>query len=170
MPDENPFEPDETPEQQDRRIGRMIRENADKRMSVAAPLERTLEGDRAKLVIEIARELYDRFLMGGWEPQDAYHQIEVWLLAYAAAVSKASREELAVVRKDLEIADLDAEHYRIGGLQWSEISQEWETKAKAAEARISELERELADRDRQIKGLTEDALRLISEAEIRSKP
>jgi hypothetical protein len=30
--EENPFEPPETREQQDRRVGRMIRENADKRM------------------------------------------------------------------------------------------------------------------------------------------
>ena len=32
--DENPFEPSETREQQDRRVGRTIRENADKRMHV----------------------------------------------------------------------------------------------------------------------------------------
>jgi hypothetical protein len=34
---------------------------------------------RQELVAEIARELYDRFVMGGWEPQDAYEQIEEWL-------------------------------------------------------------------------------------------
>jgi hypothetical protein len=31
------------------------------------------------LVMMIARELYDRFVMGGWEPQDAYPQIRRWL-------------------------------------------------------------------------------------------
>lgn len=36
---------------------------------------RTQEG----LVAEIARELYDRFVMGGWEPQDAYPDIREWL-------------------------------------------------------------------------------------------
>jgi hypothetical protein len=32
-----------------------------------------------ELVTEIARELYDRFVMGGWEPQDAHEQIAEWL-------------------------------------------------------------------------------------------
>lgn len=32
-----------------------------------------------ELVIEIGRELYDRFVMGGWEPQEAYPQIREWL-------------------------------------------------------------------------------------------
>jgi len=31
MQNDNPFEPPKTPEEQDRRIGRMIRDNADKR-------------------------------------------------------------------------------------------------------------------------------------------
>lgn len=35
--------------------------------------------DQELLVQEIARELYDRFVMGGWEPQDAYPQIREWL-------------------------------------------------------------------------------------------
>lgn len=35
--------------------------------------------ERAQLIAEIARELYDRFVMGGWEPQDAYAQIGEWL-------------------------------------------------------------------------------------------
>jgi hypothetical protein len=34
---------------------------------------------KEELVIEIARELYDRFVMGGWEPQDAYPSIRAWL-------------------------------------------------------------------------------------------
>lgn len=28
-----------------------------------------------QIVIDLARELYDRFVMGGWEPQDAYPTI-----------------------------------------------------------------------------------------------
>jgi hypothetical protein len=32
-----------------------------------------------QLVIDLARELYDRFVMGGWEPQDAYPQIRAML-------------------------------------------------------------------------------------------
>jgi hypothetical protein len=31
------------------------------------------------LTAEIARELYDRFVMGGWSPEDAYEQIDAWL-------------------------------------------------------------------------------------------
>jgi len=38
------------------------------------------EQEEDELVVEIARELYDRFVMGGWEPQDAYPQIRVWML------------------------------------------------------------------------------------------
>jgi hypothetical protein len=45
-------------------------------IGAAAPSgERTAE----ELVVEIARELYDRFVMGGWQPQDAYPQIRRWL-------------------------------------------------------------------------------------------
>jgi hypothetical protein len=33
----------------------------------------------SELVVTIARELYDHFVMGGWEPQDAYPLIESWL-------------------------------------------------------------------------------------------
>jgi hypothetical protein len=48
-----------------------------------------------ELVIEIARELYDRFVMGGWEPQDAYPQIERWL----ALGVRQQREELQELAK-----------------------------------------------------------------------
>jgi hypothetical protein len=43
------------------------------------------EDQRVRVVVdelvvrEIARELYDRFVMGGWEPEDAYPQIRKWL-------------------------------------------------------------------------------------------
>ena len=45
----------------------------------AAPAEPVADPSKEELVIEIARELYDRFVMGGWEPQDAYPQIREWL-------------------------------------------------------------------------------------------
>ncbi len=32
------------------------------------------------LIVELARELYDRFVMGGWEPQDTYAWIEQKLI------------------------------------------------------------------------------------------
>ena len=44
-----------------------------------APTEPFADPSKEELVIEIARELYDRFVMGGWEPQDAYPQIRKWL-------------------------------------------------------------------------------------------
>ena len=44
-----------------------------------APTEPVADPSKEELVIEIARELYDRFVMGGWEPQDAYPQIREWL-------------------------------------------------------------------------------------------
>jgi len=31
------------------------------------------------LAIDIAREMYDRFVMGGWEPQDAHAQLQEML-------------------------------------------------------------------------------------------
>lgn len=45
----------------------------------AVPTEPFADPSKEELVIEIARELYDRFVMGGWEPQDAYPQIRKWL-------------------------------------------------------------------------------------------
>ena len=36
---------------------------------------RDLTDDEKTLVASLARELYDRFVMGGWEPQDAYAEI-----------------------------------------------------------------------------------------------
>lgn len=38
--------------------------------------------------IVICRELYDRFMMGGWEPQDAHTQCVRWLLDFAEQVGK----------------------------------------------------------------------------------
>ncbi len=44
-----------------------------------------------QLVIDLARELYDRFVMGGWEPQDAYPQIRA-MLAGSAQTGKAKEK------------------------------------------------------------------------------
>jgi hypothetical protein len=33
--------------------------------------------------IDIARETYDRFVMGGWEPQDAHAEIAMIIAAHA---------------------------------------------------------------------------------------
>lgn len=30
----------------------------------------------SEMYVELARELYDRFVMGGWEPQDSYEEID----------------------------------------------------------------------------------------------
>ena len=34
------------------------------------------------LVVDIAREMYDRFVMGGWTPEDAHPQIRAMLRAH----------------------------------------------------------------------------------------
>jgi len=53
---------------------------------------RQVSAPSEELVIEIARELYDRFVMGGWEPQDAYPQIRYWLgLAVPPVKPEAAR-------------------------------------------------------------------------------
>lgn len=40
-------------------------------MTVTTPISIT--------AITICRELYDRFIMGGWEPQDAHQEVQ-WIL------------------------------------------------------------------------------------------
>jgi hypothetical protein len=98
---DNPFESEETVEQQHRRIARTIRENVDKREGVAAPLEPTTarqwlsdELDR-RGIPESAKEKMLR-------PND----ISVELLeAYAAAVSKNLQEELARLKSEVAVRD-----------------------------------------------------------------
>jgi cysteinyl-tRNA synthetase len=51
-----------------------------------------------QLVIDLARELYDRFVMGGWEPQDAYPQIRAMLSGEAPA--QAAQSKLTTFRCD----------------------------------------------------------------------
>jgi hypothetical protein len=45
-----------------------------------------------QLVIDIARELYDRFVMGGWQPQDAYLQIRAMLARGVAKHSESGAQ------------------------------------------------------------------------------
>jgi hypothetical protein len=55
--DNNPFEPPESPAQQDRRVGRMIRENANKRMD--ATREVTITPQKRRLNITCSKELWE---------------------------------------------------------------------------------------------------------------
>lgn len=47
----------------------------------ASPSEAVTNLPAEQLVIDLARELYDRFMMGGWTPEDAYPQIRAMLKA-----------------------------------------------------------------------------------------
>jgi len=44
------------------------------------------------LAIELCRELYDRFMMGGWEPQDAHSHVEGWLARFGEQIVRECRE------------------------------------------------------------------------------
>src|ERR1700731_1008985 len=46
--------------------------------SVAEERQPASDQNHALVVIELARELYDRFVMGGWEPKDAHSLIAYW--------------------------------------------------------------------------------------------
>jgi hypothetical protein len=110
---------------------------------VAAPLEPSQLSAEAFYTKSDSAEPWNdtlSYTLSGKERDDAFLFAE----AYAAAVSKNLQEELARTKKDLEIADLDAEHYRVGGNDWAEMSQEWQLRAEKAEARILELEKEIA--------------------------
>lgn len=82
------------------------------------------------LVIEIARELYDRFVMGGWEPQDAYPQIERWL---APLHTEAARLKA--------LLNYDGQRYE----SWLEVGQALIDR-KAEAARLKESLEILAER------------------------
>lgn len=56
------------PTQSDIERGLEIQKMLDERKGAANPVGSPAD----ELVIEICRELYDRFVMGGWEPQDAH--------------------------------------------------------------------------------------------------
>ena len=55
----------------------------------------------SQLAIDLARELYDRFVMGGWEPQDAHAQIDA-MIANAKAAPVSAEGERKAALKDLE--------------------------------------------------------------------
>jgi hypothetical protein len=40
------------------------------------------------LVIDLARETYDLFVMGGWEPQDAHLKIRLRVLRFLDEINK----------------------------------------------------------------------------------
>ena len=52
-------------------------------------------------VVELARELYDRFVMGGWEPQDAYGEIERILASRSADEVERESELLEAAKEFL---------------------------------------------------------------------
>ena len=64
----------------------------------AAPAEPVADPSKEELVIEIARELYDRFVMGGWEPQDAYPQIRKWLRSRKRGSNERQRAGVSEMR------------------------------------------------------------------------
>src|SRR5258708_7447069 len=68
-----------------------------------------------QLVIEIARELYDRFVMGGWEPQDAYPQIREWMSRAGLAVSTAAPTKQEGEEENEISSDGTADVFGIGG-------------------------------------------------------
>ena len=88
-----------------------------------APAEPVADSSKEELVIEIARELYDRFVMGGWEPQDAYPQIREWLR------DSPSKEEL---KAECEMLREELCYHRD---YWAE----WNMRALTAQAQKEEL-------------------------------
>jgi len=59
------------------------------------------EPELREVVVSLARELYDRFVMGGWAPQDAYGIIE----RFAAHELAALREEVADANREADNAE-----------------------------------------------------------------
>ncbi len=53
--------------------------------------------------VGLARELYDRFVMGGWEPQDTYDLIDDVLEAYKSV--QTARE----AKNNNQVNDLDTD-------------------------------------------------------------
>lgn len=58
----------------------------------AAESQRT-QAPSEQLVIDLARELYDRFVMGGWQPQDAHEMIREMLGTQAQAAQPESKND-----------------------------------------------------------------------------
>jgi hypothetical protein len=53
--------------------------------NTTAAHESTVPQGQQQLAVDICRELYDRFVMGGWEPQDAHSQVLAMLAGAAPA-------------------------------------------------------------------------------------
>jgi hypothetical protein len=104
---ENPFEPEETPEQQDRRIGRMIRDNVDKSRPVAEPGHSVPSPE----VNWIA--LAEDFLFTKYANIRGRSTLLVPILAaFAKAVTKGSQQELARAKEARQHTwDWYAAHY-----------------------------------------------------------
>jgi len=84
----------------------------------SAPPAAAAQETADQLVVEIARELYDRFVMGGWEPQDAYPQIERWLasrvqgLEDRLAVGQELAQRVASLVEELPIYSTSSSMYQ----------------------------------------------------------
>jgi hypothetical protein len=74
----------------------------------------TIEAEQ--VVIEIARELYDRFVMGGWEPQDAYPQIRAWLDVFSAHQNLELTRQIVALKETNEILVKEWKHTGIARL------------------------------------------------------
>jgi hypothetical protein len=74
----------------------------------------TIEAEQ--VVIEIARELYDRFVMGGWEPQDAYPQIRAWLDVFSAHQNSELTRQIVALKETNEILVKEWKHTGIARL------------------------------------------------------
>lgn len=55
--------------------------------------------------VELGRELYDRFVMGGWEPQDAHKYIENTLIEYATSRVGELEKQLAQAQSERLLLD-----------------------------------------------------------------
>lgn len=62
-----------------------------------------------EFAIDLARELYDRFVMGGWVPQDSHAFIESAAEAYAQQQLKTARVHISCLQKFGELAEERAE-------------------------------------------------------------
>lgn len=70
--------------------------------SAVASLSAQTAPDFDAIAIELARELYDRFVMGGWSPEDSYSEIvrrlQIW---HESSVSGAAQEEAPRLSRNL---------------------------------------------------------------------
>jgi hypothetical protein len=79
-----------------------------------------------QLVIDLARELYDRFVMGGWEPSDAYQLIRE-MLGRDAEAPRNQQDERADFEKWAKLPPTDESD---NASAW----QAWQARAELREA------------------------------------